>query len=267
MSKAVVIKKHYQLVGMCCLWIASKYEDGQDKVPKAYMLSNLSCDLYDDAAFATMERHVLKTLNWDLGHPTPDTFLQCYLMFSMDVSRIRQIARFLMEVTLYGICFMSFDSHTIATSCLYAARRILGIPRGLLSENDKRLPCLRELDKSLRLNIPHTLFAKYNVHGNMRASLHVKNWLDSNPFSTISDEPGTMHHPQLSVLGPVNLNVDRPFVLPGEVDHLEARAMTPLVEYPIREEKPQQIPRPQSMSPIPPRAMTPLKVESGRLPR
>jgi hypothetical protein len=270
MSKAVVIKKHYQLVGMTCLWIASKYEDGQDKVPKAFNLCSLSCDLYDEAAFATMERHVLKTINWDIGHPTTETFLQCYLMFSMNVSRVRQVARLLIEVTLYDACFLPFNSHTIAISCLYAARRMLGIPRGLLSENDERLPCLRELEKSLRFDIPQTLFNKYNVHGNMRASLIVKNWLDSNPFTKITDDVGTMliRHPQFGVLSPVNFNVDRPIVLPGEVNHLETRDMIPFVEQPVCEEKPNLISRPHPLSPIPsPRAMTSVKVEPGRLPR
>jgi len=268
MSKAVVVKKHYQLVGMCCLWIAAKFEDGQEKVPRSHMLCHLSCYLYDSGAFVTMERHVLKTLGWDIGHPTADTFLQCYLTFSIGVSRLRQVARFLMEVTLYGACFLSFGSHTIATSCLFAARRILGIPRGLLSENDERVPCLRELENSLRYEIPLTIYNKYNVYGNMRASVQVRSWLESNPCLHFVDDLGATSHPQpIAVLSPVNFNIDRPFVLPGEGDHIAVRELIHGVEQSVREDR-TLVPRPFSLPPIQiSRSMISLKGESGRQPR
>jgi hypothetical protein len=130
MSKAVVLKEFYQLVGMSCLWIAAKFEDSHKMALNAPMLSILSADAYDEAAFKNMERHILKTINWDIGHPTVEAFLQHYLI-TMDVTMtesVPHVARFLMEITLYDDSFLLFRSHTIATSCLFAAGRIIGIP-------------------------------------------------------------------------------------------------------------------------------------------
>lgn len=128
MSKAIVLKKHYQLVGMTCMWLAAKYEDGQDNVPKASLLCYLCCNLYDEKAFVTMEKHILKTMDWSLGHPTAEAFLQKALSELMnDDRRTQHVARFLLELTLFHACFISYGSYVVGTSCLYFARYILGI--------------------------------------------------------------------------------------------------------------------------------------------
>ncbi|KAF9979467.1 hypothetical protein BGZ65_006526, partial [Modicella reniformis] len=76
LSKRVVYKKHYQLVGMTSFWVASKYEDSKEKLPSVSQLCKLCSNMYEEAAFITMERHVLKTLDYNLGHPTAEAFLK-----------------------------------------------------------------------------------------------------------------------------------------------------------------------------------------------
>jgi Cyclin, N-terminal domain/Cyclin, C-terminal domain len=129
MSKAVVRKRYYQVVGMSCLWIAAKF-DGQGMALNASELSDLTMNFHDKSKFIIMEHHILKIINWDIGHPTVEAFLQHYLV--MDVTTtdgsIPHVARFLMEITLYDARFILFRSHTIAMSCLFAARHIIGIP-------------------------------------------------------------------------------------------------------------------------------------------
>ncbi|KAK7177570.1 cyclin domain-containing protein [Paraphaeosphaeria sporulosa] len=78
-SRRFVYKRHYQLVGCAAMLIAAKYGDKKDHVPSVRELELMCCSLYDDEVFIQMERHVLQTLNWILGHPTIDAFLQVAL--------------------------------------------------------------------------------------------------------------------------------------------------------------------------------------------
>jgi len=54
-SKRVVYKKHYQLVGCSALWIASKFEDAKDRVPTVKELADMCCSAYDVTAFLQSE--------------------------------------------------------------------------------------------------------------------------------------------------------------------------------------------------------------------
>jgi len=129
LSKRVVYKKHYQLVGMTSLWISSKYEDSKERLPSVNQLCKLCSNTYDEAAFITMERHILKTLDYGLGHPTAEAFLKKDLEVSgQDDLRLRHVAQFLMELTMFTRCFLSFGSSTIAASALFLARSICGHP-------------------------------------------------------------------------------------------------------------------------------------------
>ena len=133
LSKRVVYKKHYQLVGMTSLWISSKYEDSKEKLPSVSQLCKLCSNTYDEAAFITMERHILKTLDYGLGHPTAEAFLKKDLELSgqgqsqsqsQEDQVLRHVAQFLMELTMFQRCFLSFGSSTIAASALFLARTI-----------------------------------------------------------------------------------------------------------------------------------------------
>lgn len=125
LSKRVVYKKHYQLVGMTSLWISSKYEDSKEKLPSVSQLCKLCSNTYDEAAFITMERHILKTLDYGLGHPTAEAFLKKDLeMSGQDDPVLKNVAQFLMELTMFQRCFLSFGSSTVAASALFLARSI-----------------------------------------------------------------------------------------------------------------------------------------------
>ncbi|TKA64817.1 hypothetical protein B0A49_11450, partial [Cryomyces minteri] len=78
-SRRVVYKRHYQLVGCAALLIAAKYGDRKERVPTIGELRSMCCALYDHDMFTQMEWHVLQTLNWIIGHPTVDNFLQIAL--------------------------------------------------------------------------------------------------------------------------------------------------------------------------------------------
>jgi hypothetical protein len=130
-SKRVVYKKHYQLVGCAALWIAAKFEDGKDKVPLVRELADMCCKAYDESAFIQMEGHVLSTISWVTGHPSAEAWLRTS---TQEVGRaedpkVQNVARFLMEITLFHREFVGIQSSFIAEGALMLARFICNKPR------------------------------------------------------------------------------------------------------------------------------------------
>nr|ODN96746.1 cyclin [Cryptococcus depauperatus CBS 7855] len=126
-SKRVVYKKHYQLVGCTALWIAAKFEDAKDKVPLVHELSEMCCKAYDESAFIQMEGHVLSTIGWTLGHPSGEAWLRVFTSGSrQEDTKVCNMARFLMEVTLFYRDFIGIQSSIIAGGALMLARFICG---------------------------------------------------------------------------------------------------------------------------------------------
>ncbi|WVQ72733.1 hypothetical protein IAR50_002293 [Cryptococcus sp. DSM 104548] len=126
-SKRVVYKKHYQLVGCAALWIAAKFEDAKDKVPLVHELSEMCCKAYDESAFIQMEGHVLSTIGWVLGHPSAEAWLRVYSTgIRYEDQKVANMARFLMEITLFHREFIGIQSSTVAGGALMLARFICG---------------------------------------------------------------------------------------------------------------------------------------------
>ena len=131
-SKRVVFKKHYQLVGCAALWIAAKFEDAKDKVPTVRELRNMCVNAYDEDMFIQMEGHVLATLGWEIGGVQT-----CEAFVEHQIARLRgqhghvdgrliHLARFFLDLSLFGREFLSFKPSEVASASVALARHILG---------------------------------------------------------------------------------------------------------------------------------------------
>ncbi len=127
-SRRVVYKRHYQLVGCASLLIAAKYGDKKDRVPTIRELKSMCCALYDEEMFTQMEWHVLNTLDWVIGHPTVDSFLQIALTEDFEDSEVQHMAWYICEIGLYHKDFVSTKPSVMARASLALARGILGRP-------------------------------------------------------------------------------------------------------------------------------------------
>lgn len=125
-SKRVVFKRHYQLVGCAAMLIAAKYGDKKDRVPTIRELQSMCCGLYEEDMFVQMERHVLQTLNWVIGHPTVDNFLQMILSEVSYDPEVEYMALYLSEIAMFHKDFVSCLPSVMARSSLALARHILG---------------------------------------------------------------------------------------------------------------------------------------------
>ena len=145
-SKRVVYKKHYQLVGCAALWTAAKFEDAKDKVPLTKELSEMCCKAYDESAFIQMEGHVLGTIGWNLGAPTAEAWLRMFTVEELEDKRTANVARYIMEVSLFHRDFVGMPAYDIAAGAIIIARFICGKPKRV------RLPILShaiEYDRAL----------------------------------------------------------------------------------------------------------------------
>lgn len=120
-SMRVVFKRHYQLVGCTSLWIASKYSDKKNKVPTLDELKLICCNAYESHMFTQMELHILHTLDWSIGHPTVDLYLDlCFGNIKpQDITcaqSARHISLYLCENALYCKELVSFLPSVIAKS-------------------------------------------------------------------------------------------------------------------------------------------------------
>lgn len=127
-SRRVVYKRHYQLVGCASLLIAAKYGDKKDRVPTIRELKSMCCSLYDEEMFTQMEWHVLNTLDWTIGHPTVDSFLQIALTEDFEDIEVEHMAWYICEIALYHKEFVSTKPSVMARTSLALARGILNRP-------------------------------------------------------------------------------------------------------------------------------------------
>lgn len=133
-SKRIVYKRHYQLVGCAALLIAAKYGDKKERVPSVRELRSMCCNLYDEEMFTQMERHVLQTIDWSIGHPTVDAFLQIALSEVAYDPEVEHMTWYICEIALFHKEFVSTMPSVLARSALAVARCILA--RGQLRQSE-----------------------------------------------------------------------------------------------------------------------------------
>ena len=177
-SKRVVYKKHYQLVGCSALLIASKYGDRKDRVPTIKELRSMCCALYDDDMFTQMEWHVLQTLDWIIGHPTVDSFLQLALEQEPYDPEVQHMATYISEIAMFQKEFVSKRPSDMARASLALARCILGRPQALHGEWASQYEPQTLLTLSQQLHQPSTVLCrKYATAHLSRVSSLLGNFL------------------------------------------------------------------------------------------
>lgn len=186
-SKRVVYKKHFQLVGCAALWIAAKFEDAKDRVPTVRELADMCCKAYDETAFIQMEGHVLQTIGWAIGHPTAEAWMRLACMGNLkEDTKTQHVARFLMEITLFHREFVGVAPSVVAAGSLMLARFICGLPRHAAAAAQEREDEIVRVTRCLDVcfadhlaEISSIVIDKYAPFYYSRASDIVKEWYTS----------------------------------------------------------------------------------------
>jgi len=125
-------------------------------------LKSMCCSLYDEDMFTQMEWHVLNTLDWTIGHPTVDAWLQLALKDgpTYEDIEVEHMAWYLCEMALYHKDFVSKKPSVMAQASLALSRGILGRPEVLDNQSTDVSQTILEL--SHKLDRPsQVLFRKY----------------------------------------------------------------------------------------------------------
>ena len=125
-SKRTVYRRHYQLVGCTALLIASKYVECAKKVPRIKELAHMCCELYDEDLFVEMERHVMVTIEWFVGAPTIDSFLEIALEEGKHCPEVEHMALYLSEIAMFQREFVATRPSEMAKAAITLARIVLG---------------------------------------------------------------------------------------------------------------------------------------------
>lgn len=134
-------KKEFQLVTMCCLYLAMKLK-GQTRVPLEYMVQ-LSRGTMNVKQLQDMEMELLTQLAWLVNPPTAYDFLKHYLQLlqptgsrsnflqDMDgammlktpprLTALEDLAAFLVELSVLDYYFVNFRPSTVALAALFNA--------------------------------------------------------------------------------------------------------------------------------------------------
>ncbi|KAL4892178.1 cyclin-like protein [Aspergillus ambiguus] len=177
-SRRVVYKRHYQLVGCAALLIAAKYGDKKDRVPTIKELKSMCCSLYDDDMFVQMEWHVLQTLDWTIGHPTIDSFLQVAVMDTSYDPEVEHMALYISEISQFHREFVSKPSSDLAKASLALARCILNRPQPRHTEWASQYDSMTLVGLSQQLHQPsQVLFRKYSSSHYSRVSKILEQFL------------------------------------------------------------------------------------------
>jgi hypothetical protein len=114
-----VYRGKLQLVGITCLFIASKYEEMTPQTVDEFVY--ITDNTYDRAEVLDMERKILVALKFELTAVTSITFLRRYCkMLSLDATT-SHLAAFLLELTLLDYFFMDARPSIVALGAVCVA--------------------------------------------------------------------------------------------------------------------------------------------------
>ncbi|CAI5463892.1 unnamed protein product [Closterium sp. Yama58-4] len=129
LSHATVTKNHLQLLGIAAMLIASKYEEIY--APQVDEFCYITDNTYRRHEVLLMERHVLKTLHFDLSTPTVKSFLRRFIkaaQASLPPSpqhHLEFLGNYFAELTLVDYPCLRFLPSQIAAAAVFLAKLTL----------------------------------------------------------------------------------------------------------------------------------------------
>lgn len=143
-SQRIVFVRHYQLLGTTALWIASKYQDKKTRVPTLKELGVLCSYAYDNTMFTQMELHILNTLEWSIGHPTVDLFVDmCFQNPALQITdkdqrtKLRYMVLFLCENANYHQDMLNYPPSIIASAAFKLSVEMITLGKSRIQAFDK----------------------------------------------------------------------------------------------------------------------------------
>ncbi|GJC91060.1 putative G1/S-specific cyclin [Colletotrichum liriopes] len=125
---------YYKLIGCVALWIASKYIEEKDQVPR---ITDLTCFIpkgyYQEKRLVMrLEMYILTVLKWRVNHPTPQCFIQLLKVDCRNEMEVRESAAKLCRAKLVDCKYSGTKPSVLARDCLLLAMNSSLIASGFL---------------------------------------------------------------------------------------------------------------------------------------
>ncbi|KAB5589297.1 G2/mitotic-specific cyclin cdc13 [Ceratobasidium theobromae] len=182
LSIRVVSLSRLQLVGVTCMFIASKYEEIM--APSVKHFVECADAAYTEKDILDAEQYVLRVLGWDCSYPNVMTFLRRVSKAEDFDDQTRSVAKFFVEIACVDHRLLPFPQSQIAAASLWLARLILD--RDPWNGNLVHYSTYREKDllepANIMINyllepIKHEAFwKKYASKRYMKVSPYVRDW-------------------------------------------------------------------------------------------
>ncbi|KAG2135298.1 cyclin-like protein [Suillus clintonianus] len=130
LSARVVSLAKLQLVGITCLFVASKVEE--IVAPSVSHFLHCADSSYTESEILLAERYVLKTIDWNLSYPNPMHFLRRISKADDYDVKSRTMGKYLLEVGTLEWRLLATPPSLVAAAAIWLGRLILG--------NDKWTP-------------------------------------------------------------------------------------------------------------------------------
>lgn len=115
----------FQLLGLACLWVASKYEEVC--APSARQMLAMAEHMYTGEDIRAMEKELLFTLGFELACPTSLRFLHYLLLMAPlpasqhDAYSVRRLSEALLELSQLDAAYLRAPPSAVAAAALYLA--------------------------------------------------------------------------------------------------------------------------------------------------
>ena len=123
---------NYQLVGVAAMLIASKYEEIY--APEVSDFLYITDKAYTKDQLLSMERSILRTLDFNITVPSMFRFLERYSKLANSDDLIFNFSRFLIELTLPVVQMYKNKPSLIACAAIYASNKAMNRPQQLWTE-------------------------------------------------------------------------------------------------------------------------------------
>ncbi|CAJ1973438.1 unnamed protein product [Sphenostylis stenocarpa] len=123
-----VSKSRLQLLGISSMLIAAKYEEVEP--PRVDAFCNITDNTYDKAEVVKMEADILKSLKFEMGNPTVNTFLRRFADVASENQKapnllVEFLGCYLAELSLLDYDCLKFLPSIMAASAVFLARFII----------------------------------------------------------------------------------------------------------------------------------------------
>jgi cyclin-A len=120
LSRVSVVPDQLQLVGVACLWVASKYEEIHPPTSKEFVA--MTDGAYTMEQLLQMEEQLLSTLEFRLTTPSAKTFLRKLAQYApAESNELYYMSCYLLELSMLDVEFVNYLPSMVAASALHLA--------------------------------------------------------------------------------------------------------------------------------------------------